>query len=677
MSYKRRPFIVILTLLLILPMTLFAKDRGMVSLSANGSERVRLASRPPVQIETSNTELILWDNTDIDYVGVGFRSIELNGLPKGKQLTNTADDVIVPPNVQVTATGFRVCGHLADNSAQPDSFGILLYQDAGAKPGALLLRRNVAAPALTTNITYFNLIPDQPIVIDSGVYWLSIVAMFKQGTAYNTSTWYWGVGARSIGTQGWGQDQTGLGLGVPYPWMRADLSGYSDCVSAWFVIFGGAVGTNKELLTNFYSPIRSGHAPLEVGILEYSIVDPLDPVAKWSWDFTGDYVADSQTNPGQWRYAQPGHYDVTLISANSTKSDTAYKSDYIRVFDGESSLSFDGATRYDTNAGYVQPSAALNLTETLTVEAWIKPQGFGPYFRNGLSYGYSRVADKYAWTILLHDAGDFGYPEKSMVVDLNYPDYSYTDLATPPNSIKLNEWQHVAMTFDGATKTCKIYLNGVAQTLQKYGSDIQAKLWDNAEQPLIIGNRYDYLRTFDGDIDEVRYWNVVRTEQQIKDNMNKPLTGSETGLVAYYPLNEGSGTTAQEKSGKSPNIKVYSCLWNDGVFKGNISGVANRDNRVVENFQLGQNYPNPFNPATTIPYTLATAGKVRLTVYDLLGRTVAVLVNENKPAGSFTAKWNGQDKNNLSVANGVYFYTLEINTGDQHFTFSKKLALVK
>lgn len=669
----------LVTLMLIVTMAAgaFGRNLNTASISVDGSERGRRTAAPPVQTASSNTELILWDNTDIDFIGNGFRSVELGGLAAGQRLTNSADDVIVPPNVQVIATNIRVCGFLSATSVQPDSFAILIYQDNSGKPGSLLLRRNMPSPMLSTYIEYFNLTPAQPIVLDSGHYWLSVVAMFKQGTNYDNCTWYWGVGASVIGIQGYGQDQTSLAMGVPYPWMRADLAGYVNCVSGWFVVFGGAVGTHHGLLANLFAPVRSGHAPLDVAILEFSIADPADPVQKWSWDLNSDQVVDSETNPAMWRYPQPGHYDITLIASNSGKSDTTFKKDYIRVFDGESSLSFDGATHYDTNAGFVKPSMDLNLTQKITVEAWIKPQGFGPYLENELSYGYGRIADKYAWSLLLHDAGDFGYAEKSVVVDLTYMDNTYTDLCTPKYSIKLNEWQHVAMTYDATLKTCRVYINGVAQTLQKFGSDIQGALWENSEQPLLIGNRYDYLRTFDGDIDEVRLWNVVRTEQEIKDNMNKPLTGAESGLVAYYPLNEGSGNTAQENTGKSPSMTIYSSLWNNGVFKGHASGVATHGSGVVENFQLGQNYPNPFNPSTTIPYTLTTAGDVRLTVYDLLGRTVAVLVNEKKPAGSFTAKWNGQDKNNFSVANGVYFYTLEISSSDQRFTSSKKLALVK
>ncbi len=71
-------------------------------------------------------------------------------------------------------------------------------------------------------------------------------------------------------------------------------------------------------------------------------------------------------------------------------------------------------------------------------------------------------------------------------------------------------------------------------------------------------------------------------------------------------------------------------------------------------FSLGQNYPNPFNPVTVISYTIPSTSMVRLTVYDLLGKEVATLVNEVKQPGVHQAKFNG-----VNCPSGLYFYTLE------------------
>ena len=74
---------------------------------------------------------------------------------------------------------------------------------------------------------------------------------------------------------------------------------------------------------------------------------------------------------------------------------------------------------------------------------------------------------------------------------------------------------------------------------------------------------------------------------------------------------------------------------------------------IPASYALLQNYPNPFNPTTRIRYTLPGAGRVRLAVYDILGREVAVLVSESKPAGNHEVPFNA-----THLSSGMYFYTM-------------------
>jgi hypothetical protein len=74
---------------------------------------------------------------------------------------------------------------------------------------------------------------------------------------------------------------------------------------------------------------------------------------------------------------------------------------------------------------------------------------------------------------------------------------------------------------------------------------------------------------------------------------------------------------------------------------------------------LHQNTPNPFNPRTTIRFDLPAAGPVRLSVYDLTGRLVKVLVEGEIPAGSHEAVWDGRDASGRGMASGNYFARLE------------------
>ena len=91
-------------------------------------------------------------------------------------------------------------------------------------------------------------------------------------------------------------------------------------------------------------------------------------------------------------------------------------------------------------------------------------------------------------------------------------------------------------------------------------------------------------------------------------------------------------------------------------------------NEIPTEFSLSQNYPNPFNPATVINYQLSTDSKVKLVVYDLLGREIRTLVNEGKTAGKYTVNFFAAD-----LPSGVYFYKLTAGS----FTSTKKMMLVK
>lgn len=92
-----------------------------------------------------------------------------------------------------------------------------------------------------------------------------------------------------------------------------------------------------------------------------------------------------------------------------------------------------------------------------------------------------------------------------------------------------------------------------------------------------------------------------------------------------------------------------------------------------EAFQLSQNYPNPFNPTTNINFQLAEQADVHVAVYDLMGRQIATLVNQELAAGSYETSWNGQDASGNLVASGVYMY--KITAGS--FVSSKVMTLLK
>jgi hypothetical protein len=74
---------------------------------------------------------------------------------------------------------------------------------------------------------------------------------------------------------------------------------------------------------------------------------------------------------------------------------------------------------------------------------------------------------------------------------------------------------------------------------------------------------------------------------------------------------------------------------------------------------LAQNWPNPFNPATTITFGIKESGHVSLRIYDAAGRLVTTLIDEMRPAGSYSTGWNGCGADGTRAASGVYFYRLK------------------
>lgn len=146
--------------------------------------------------------------------------------------------------------------------------------------------------------------------------------------------------------------------------------------------------------------------------------------------------------------------------------------------------------------------------------------------------------------------------------------------------------------------------------------------------------------------------------------------GSWDNSTWYYPqgLFDWSDIDRLEIVAEHQNMGTAK-LWLDEIKISNPNISSSNENlEVPAEYNLEQNYPNPFNPITTIGYSIAKNSMVIIKVYDLIGREIMTLVNENKNAGKHTIKF---DAGNL--ASGVYFY--QMRTGN--YLETKKLLLVK
>jgi hypothetical protein len=196
----------------------------------------------------------------------------------------------------------------------------------------------------------------------------------------------------------------------------------------------------------------------------------------------------------------------------------------------------DWALDFDGNTDYVKVprSAAFEPANELTIEAWVKSHGPGEQHArivrktNGRGYilAWEQQNDKRA-QIRIDGAAQGG---------VNVADTVSTDTY-------VNQWHHLAATYSATGNYVRLYVDGVlknsaaAKGQLLYGTD-----------DLYFGNWSSSSEGFDGLIDEIRIWNVARTQAQIQANMNRPLSGTEAGLVGYWRFNEAAGQTTQDST---------------------------------------------------------------------------------------------------------------------------------
>ncbi len=155
------------------------------------------------------------------------------------------------------------------------------------------------------------------------------------------------------------------------------------------------------------------------------------------------------------------------------------------------------------------------------------------------------------------------------------------------------------------------------------------------------------------------FTNIVVNDSTIADS---------TILVANLTVNKYYWwrVNAKNSYGTSP----YSSVWRFGTFP---VGLKQTSSEIPDKFELYNNYPNPFNPVTKIKFDLPSVGQrhafdVRVVIYNILGREVAALVDQQLKPGTYEAEFDGSN-----YPSGIYFYKLETS----EFTNTKKMVLIK
>ena len=210
----------------------------------------------------------------------------------------------------------------------------------------------------------------------------------------------------------------------------------------------------------------------------------------------------------------------------------------------------------------------------------------------------------------------------------------------------------------------------------------------NYQHGIAVGLNGTILYTSDGGNDwEIRPYNNSRWQSVYLTESGKAWAVGQYGNITFS-TDWGYTWSAQLSSVSQELWKV--CFINDnegwivgggiglqGVIlhttTGGVTDIEENDITGIKSYKLEQNYPNPFNPSTLISYQLPVGGDVTLKIYDLLGREVATLVNEEKPAGIYEVEFNSHSGEGRNLSSGIYFYQLKADG----FIQTKKMLLIK
>lgn len=303
------------------------------------------------------------------------------------------------------------------------------------------------------------------------------------------------------------------------------------------------------------------------------------------------------------------------------------------------------------------PSTALNLTDEMTIEAWIKPDGWG----EGPNYIGTIFQKPSIWLFIVqnHAAAN----DSSLILQLRHAtgvSHSYSEVG----SIRLDEWSHIAVSYDQANSEVSMLINGHPQEIGHISLP-SGPIRMNTSETMHIGSVSGGIMGFMGVLDELRIWNLARTVAEIDANMGFMLEDHQVGLQAYWPMNEGGGNMIHDMSGNAHDITLSGVEWTYGT-PFHATSITDPDpQEILPELDL-HTYPNPFNPELVIKTVMPRQTDLQIRVYNSMGQEVWSEIHENHPPGAASFKWKGVNHSGTPLSSGLYL--ISMITPDQIIT---------
>ncbi|MDZ8262872.1 LamG-like jellyroll fold domain-containing protein [Nostoc sp. ChiQUE01b] len=281
-----------------------------------------------------------------------------------------------------------------------------------------------------------------------------------------------------------------------------------------------------EIKSKIYNPLRGD----ELGLVGYwPLNEGSGDIVRDRSDVQGQAASRLRANHGKISFA-------TWTQQNFIKP--AAVNDEPNVI--KSGLKFDG---HDDHISL--PRMDFDYTLGFTIEAWVYYNSFQKSSRI-IDFGNGIDKDNIIFGNLEID--------NDLILDIKRDGVGQQIIAT--NVLEPNRWMHLAAMV-GADGTGKIYRNGEEVKSGK----IHLPKNTNRTLNYIARSNYSFDGYFDGMISEVRFWNKIRTQEELQKNMHRRLLGNDQGLIGYWPFNEGCGNKVLDKTSNSNTGIINGAIW--------------------------------------------------------------------------------------------------------------------